>query len=91
MNTGRKTTILAGALYFLGITAGVFSVVPIIDIPNYLAQISVNAGQVNSGWTIYYFHWNFNFNIKLAINSTHADPCNTWISLPNKSRGKIYA
>jgi hypothetical protein len=49
MNTGRKTAILAGALYFLGIIAGVFSVVPIIDIPNYLAQISSNAGQVNSG------------------------------------------
>ncbi len=49
MNTGRKTTILAGALYFLGIIAGVFSVVPIIDIPNYLAQISSNASQVNSG------------------------------------------
>jgi Domain of unknown function (DUF4386) len=49
MNTGRKTAILAGALYFSGIVAGVFSVVPIIDIPNYLAQISTNASQVNSG------------------------------------------
>jgi hypothetical protein len=28
---------------------------------------------------------------KLVINSRHDDPCNSWISLPNKSRGKIYA
>ncbi|MBI5954961.1 MAG: DUF4386 domain-containing protein [Chloroflexi bacterium] len=49
MNTGRKTAILAGALYFSGIIAGVFSMVPVIDIPNYLAQISANTSQVNSG------------------------------------------
>ena len=49
MNTNRKTAILAGALYFLGIIAGVFSVVPVIDIPDYLVQISAHAGQVNSG------------------------------------------
>jgi hypothetical protein len=49
MNTGRKTAILAGVLYFLGIIAGVFSVVPVIDIPDYLVQISANASQVNSG------------------------------------------
>lgn len=49
MNTGRKTAILAGALYFLGIIAGVFSMVPVIDIPDYLTQISSNASQVNSG------------------------------------------
>ena len=49
MNTNRKAAILAGVLYFLGIIAGVFSVVPVIDIPNYLAQISSNASQVNSG------------------------------------------
>jgi len=49
MNTSRKATILAGALYFLGIIAGVFSVVPVIDIPDYLVQVSGNASQINSG------------------------------------------
>jgi hypothetical protein len=49
MNADRKIAILAGVLYFLGIIAGVFSMVPVIDIPDYLIQISANAGQVNSG------------------------------------------
>jgi len=49
MNVDRKTAILAGVLYFLGIIAGVFSVVPVIDIPDYLVQISANAGQVTLG------------------------------------------
>lgn len=49
MNADRKIAILAGVLYFLGIIAGVFSMVPVIDIPDYLVQISANAGQVNSG------------------------------------------
>lgn len=49
MNTDRKTAILAGVLYFLGIIAGALSVVPVIDVPDYLAQISANAGQVISG------------------------------------------
>ena len=49
MNTDRKTAILAGVLYFLGIIAGALSVVPVIDVPDYLVQISANAGQVTSG------------------------------------------
>ncbi len=49
MNTNRKAAILAGALYFLGTRAGVFSVVPVIDIPDYLIQVSANASQVTSG------------------------------------------
>jgi hypothetical protein len=49
MNTNRKAAILAGGLYFLGTIAGVFSVVPVIDIPDYLIQVSGNASQVNSG------------------------------------------
>ena len=49
MNTNRKAAILAGALYFLGTSAGVFSVVPVIDIPDYLIQVSANASQVTSG------------------------------------------
>ena len=39
MNADRITAILAGALYFLGVIAGVLSVVPVIDLPDYLVQI----------------------------------------------------
>lgn len=49
MNADRIPAILAGALYFLGLVAGVFSVVPVIDLPDYLTQISANIGQVTSG------------------------------------------
>jgi len=49
MNADRKIAILAGVLYFLGIIAGVFSMVPVIDVPDYLVQISSHTGQVNSG------------------------------------------
>ncbi len=49
MNANRNAAILAGALYFLGIIAGVLSVVPVIDVPEYLVQISASAGQVTSG------------------------------------------
>jgi hypothetical protein len=49
MNADRKTTLLAGVLYFLGIMAGLLSVVPVIDTPDYLVKISANAGHVTSG------------------------------------------
>ena len=49
MSADRKTAILAGVLYFLGIIAGVLSVVPVIDLPDYLVQISASAGPVISG------------------------------------------
>jgi hypothetical protein len=49
MNTGRKAAITAGVLYFLGIIAGMFSVVPIMDIPDYLVQTSFHADQVGLG------------------------------------------
>ena len=49
MNTNRKTAILAGALYFLGLIEGMLSVVPVIDLPDYLTQISAHVGQVTSG------------------------------------------
>ena len=49
MNTNRKATILAGALYFLGIIAGVFSVIPVIDIPDYLVQVSGQCKPDQSG------------------------------------------
>jgi hypothetical protein len=49
MSADRITAILAGSLYFLGIIAGVLSVVPVIDRPDYLVQISTHASQVTSG------------------------------------------
>lgn len=49
MNADRKTAILAGVFYFLGLIAGVLSVVPVIDLPDYLAQISLNSEQVITG------------------------------------------
>ena len=49
MNADRKIAILAGALYILGIIAGALSVVPVIDVPDYLVQISAHAIQVSSG------------------------------------------
>ncbi|MFN8488912.1 MAG: DUF4386 domain-containing protein [Caldilineaceae bacterium] len=49
MSADRSATVMAGALYFLGLIAGVFSVVPVIDLPDYLVQISVHAGQVTVG------------------------------------------
>jgi Domain of unknown function (DUF4386) len=49
MNADRIAAILAGGLYFLGLIAGVLSVVPVIDLPDYLVQISAHVGQVTSG------------------------------------------
>lgn len=49
MIADRKAAILAGILYFLGIIAGALSVVPVIDTPDYLFQISANVSQVTSG------------------------------------------
>jgi hypothetical protein len=49
MNLDRKTAILAGVLYFLGLAAGMFSVVPVIDLPDYLTQIQAHVGQVTAG------------------------------------------
>ena len=49
MNADRKTAILAGVLYFLGLVVGVLSVVPVIDLPDYLVQIPLKAGQVMTG------------------------------------------
>jgi uncharacterized protein DUF4386 len=49
MIADRMATILAGALYFLGLVAGVLSVVPVIDLPDYLTQVSAHIGQITSG------------------------------------------
>lgn len=49
MSAARIAAIVAGALYFLGLIAGILSVVPVIDLPDYLVQISIHAGQVTRG------------------------------------------
>lgn len=49
MSADRKAALLAGVLYFLGIIAGLLSVVPVIDRPDYLVQISADVGQVTTG------------------------------------------
>lgn len=49
MNTDRTVAIVAGALYCLGLIAGVLSVVPVIDQPDYLLQTAAHTGQVTRG------------------------------------------
>jgi hypothetical protein len=49
MNSNRKRTIIAGALYFIGIIAGLLSIAPAIDASDYLLKASANANQVLFG------------------------------------------
>lgn len=46
MNSLRKIAIAAGLLFIVGTVAGLLSVAPAIDSPDYLAQAAANAGQV---------------------------------------------
>jgi hypothetical protein len=46
LSSNRKTVIIAGAFYFIGIIAGIFSIAPAIDSKDYLVQASENANQV---------------------------------------------
>jgi uncharacterized membrane protein len=46
MNSNRKKTIIAGALYIIGTIAGILSIAPAIDAKDYLIQASANANQV---------------------------------------------
>ena len=46
MNLNRKTTTIAGTLYITGTIAGVLSIAPAIDAPDYLIKASANANQV---------------------------------------------
>jgi uncharacterized membrane protein len=46
MNSDRKRTIIAGALYIIGTVAGVLSIVPSIDASDYLVKASANSYQV---------------------------------------------
>ena len=49
MNSNRKRTIIAGALYFIGTIAGLLSIAPAIDASDYLLKASANANQVLFG------------------------------------------
>lgn len=46
MNSNRKKTIIAGALYIIGTIAGLLSIAPAIDASDYLLKVSENANQV---------------------------------------------
>jgi hypothetical protein len=45
METTRKNTIIAGALYILGYIAGILSIAPAVDGPGYLIETAANANQ----------------------------------------------
>jgi hypothetical protein len=49
MDTSRKLSINAGVLFILGTIAGLLSVVPVIEQPDYLSEVSANQNQVLSG------------------------------------------
>jgi hypothetical protein len=49
MNSNRKKTIIAGALYIIGTIAGILSIAPAIDASDYLFKASANANQVLFG------------------------------------------
>ena len=46
MNSNRKRTIIAGALYIVGTVAGVLSIAPAVDASDYLLKASENVNQV---------------------------------------------
>ena len=49
MNSNRKIAIVAGVLFIIGTVAGILSVAPAIDAPDYLIKASANANQVIIG------------------------------------------
>jgi hypothetical protein len=49
MDTNRRMVIIAGALIVIGMIAGLLSVVPVVDDPDYLVKVSANQKQVLSG------------------------------------------
>jgi hypothetical protein len=49
MNPNRKATTIAGLLYIIGTVAGILSIAPAIDAPDYLIKASANANQVILG------------------------------------------
>lgn len=49
MKSNRKSTTIAGLLYIIGMVAGILSIAPAIDAPDYLVKASANANQVILG------------------------------------------
>ncbi len=49
MNSNRKIAIIAGVLFIIGTVAGILSIAPAIDAPDYLIKASANANQVIIG------------------------------------------
>ena len=48
MNSNRKTAIIAGILIIIGMVAGMLSIVPSVESPDYLTEVSSNQNQVLS-------------------------------------------
>lgn len=46
MDSNKKRTIIAGSLYIVGTVAGILSIAPAVDAPDYLIKASANANQV---------------------------------------------
>ena len=49
MNSNRKTATVAGILIIIGMVAGMLSIVPSVESPDYLTEVYVNQNQVLSG------------------------------------------
>jgi len=49
MNSSRKTAIYAGILIIIGMVAGMLSIVPSVESPDYLTEVFANQNQVLSG------------------------------------------
>jgi len=49
MGTNRKLSIIAGVLFILGTITGLLSVIPVIEQPDYLSEVTANQNQVLSG------------------------------------------
>ncbi len=45
-SVNRNSAIITGMLLIVGLVAGIFSVVPVIDGPDYLIKVSTNENQV---------------------------------------------
>ena len=49
MNSNRKTALFAGILIIIGMIAGMLSVVPSVESPDYLTEVSANQNKVLTG------------------------------------------
>ncbi|TSA15742.1 DUF4386 domain-containing protein [bacterium] len=49
MNSNRRAATIAGVLFIIGTVAGILSIAPAIDAPDYLVKASANANQVIIG------------------------------------------